>query len=101
MFGPLLQKMRAEVIARDGHRCRHCLRVVVRVPKEVHDSGNPPAWALTIDHVIPRAHGGTNSIHNLVVSCYGCNQFRRDLMEQGLPLPAPIPLDDVRRLVLA
>jgi 5-methylcytosine-specific restriction endonuclease McrA len=89
MFGSLLPKMRAAAVARDGYRCRHCLRHVVRHWKY----RTPPDDHLTVDHVVPRSHGGTNSIHNLVVSCYACNQFRRDLMRRKLPLPAPIPLE--------
>jgi len=29
---------------------------------------------LTIDHVIPRKYGGSNRLHNLVLSCENCNK---------------------------
>lgn len=30
--------------------------------------------ATTLDHVIPRSHGGSNDIDNLVAACEPCNQ---------------------------
>lgn len=33
----------------------------------------------TIEHIIPRSHGGKNYKDNLVVSCYRCNTARRDM----------------------
>lgn len=45
------------VMERDGHRCRACGRL---------DS-------LTLDHVIPVALGGENSITNLQILCRPCN----------------------------
>ena len=35
--------------------------------------------ATEIDHVIPRAKGGTNSVHNLVASCKSCNKMKSNL----------------------
>lgn len=46
---------------RDGASCNFC--GVELKPNEV-----------TIDHVKPRSHGGTNSWLNLVCSCWNCNQ---------------------------
>ena len=37
------------------------------------------AKATEIDHVIPRANGGTNSVHNLVASCKSCNKMKSNL----------------------
>lgn len=37
------------------------------------------AKATEIDHVIPRANGGTNSVYNLVASCRVCNQMKSNL----------------------
>ena len=45
-------------------------------------AGGPPcAWgcgrpATTADHVIPLAHGGDNSLWNLMPSCMPCNRSR-------------------------
>lgn len=35
----------------------------------------------TVDHRVPRSHGGTDSLHNLVFACYACNQRKRDHAE--------------------
>lgn len=32
----------------------------------------------TIDHVIPKALNGTAHMHNIVISCYPCNQTKAD-----------------------
>jgi 5-methylcytosine-specific restriction endonuclease McrA len=46
-----------DVYARDGHACRYC---------------GSTSW-LSIDHVIPRAQGGSDEADNLVVCCRSCN----------------------------
>ena len=51
---------RAELFARDGHRCVYC-------------GGEFPAEQLTVDHVQPRARGGDGSGGNLVTACGPCN----------------------------
>lgn len=28
---------------------------------------------LTLDHIVPKKHGGTNHVSNLELSCYDCN----------------------------
>ena len=28
----------------------------------------------TIEHIIPKSHGGTDDMHNLGLACYDCNQ---------------------------
>jgi uncharacterized Zn finger protein (UPF0148 family) len=63
---------RARVIARDGYRCRYCTRPVFE--------GITGPQMLTIDHVVPRGRGGTNSLSNLVVACNGCNQEKAHLL---------------------
>ena len=46
-----------EVYERDGQLCRYCGATA----------------DLTIDHVVPRRHGGTDTAANLVVACRRCN----------------------------
>jgi 5-methylcytosine-specific restriction endonuclease McrA len=48
------------LVRRDGERCRHC--------GGTHE--------LTVDHVIPKALGGTNSRTNLQLLCRECNQAK-------------------------
>jgi 5-methylcytosine-specific restriction endonuclease McrA len=52
---------RRAVFARDGHRCQYCF-----------------APAENIDHVIPRAKGGTHTWENVVASCRPCNARKGD-----------------------
>jgi len=33
-----------------------------------------PLTAATVEHLVPRAHGGTNAVENLAIACARCNQ---------------------------
>ena len=58
--GPLYQnKLRSFIFSRSGGKCVYC-----------------GAKATEIDHIVPRAKGGTNSVHNLAASCKACNQMK-------------------------
>ncbi|MDA0711151.1 MAG: HNH endonuclease, partial [bacterium] len=61
------------VLRRDGHQCQYC------------GSRRGP---FSIDHVLPRAHGGKDTWENLVCSCHGCNNKKGDRSpgEAGLVL---------------
>lgn len=58
---------RAYVFRRDKHKCRYCGK------KGVGKNSVP----LTIDHIIPRIHGGTDVVTNLVAACVDCNGRRK------------------------
>ena len=61
--GPLYQnKLRSFIFNRSNNKCVYC-----------------GAKATEIDHIIPRAKGGTNSTYNLVASCRACNQMKSNL----------------------
>lgn len=61
--GPLYQnKLRSFIFNRSNGKCVYC-----------------GAQATDIDHVIPRANGGTNSTYNLVASCRACNEKKSNL----------------------
>ena len=61
--GPLYQnKLRSFIFNRSNNKCVYC-----------------GAKATEIDHIIPRAKGGTNSTYNLVASCRSCNQMKSNL----------------------
>lgn len=62
---------RRRIYARDNWQCVWC-GVAVGTPK-----GEPRPIA-TLDHVIPRAHGGINAAHNLITACMQCNRERCD-----------------------
>jgi hypothetical protein len=53
--------LRFEVFKRDSFTCRYCGEVA---PKAI----------LEVDHVHPRALGGTDDLENLVTSCFVCNR---------------------------
>ena len=41
-----------------------------------------PLYAATMDHLIPRSKGGTDSLQNNVMACYPCNQDRKNEMAE-------------------
>jgi len=62
-------------------RCVWCLR-----PVEPWQDGHRARLRICLDHLIPHCHGGNNSAHNLVTSCFPCNNQRggqswEDLLE--------------------
>ncbi|EFG06084.1 endonuclease [Streptomyces clavuligerus] len=62
---------RRGVLARDQHRCAYCGR-----------------RATTVDHVVPRSHGGADSWLNTVASCAEDNHRKADRTPEqaGMPL---------------
>lgn len=57
---PINNKLRFDVLFRDGFTCQYCGR-------------KPPEVELEVDHMFPVAAGGTNEISNLIASCRECN----------------------------
>lgn len=53
--------VRMAVLKRDGLKCRYC-----GAPLDFFNQ--------TIDHVLPRSHGGTEEVDNLVMCCFDCNR---------------------------
>lgn len=61
--GPLYQtKLRSYLFKKYNGQCVYC-----------------GAKATEIDHIVPRANGGTNSPYNLVASCKSCNKKKSNL----------------------
>lgn len=60
---------RNAVLLRDDHTCQ--LQTTWKCKRD-HGKGNNPN-ELTIDHVVPRAHGGKTSWTNVVTACKDCN----------------------------
>lgn len=58
---------RQELRARYEYRCGYCGISEVDAGAE-----------LTVDHFVPRAHGGTDHPENLVYCCHACNKFKGD-----------------------
>ena len=51
---------RKNLFARDDHTCQYCGR-------------SEPAHKLSLDHVVPRSHGGPTTWENIVCCCLRCN----------------------------
>lgn len=58
--GKLSRSLRFQILRRDGNACRYC-------------GAMAPEVKLTVDHVIPVAHGGTDDPENLTTACADCN----------------------------
>lgn len=67
------KKIRFEVFKRDGFRCAYC-------GASVED----PDVILEVDHIHPKAKGGTDDIDNYITSCKTCNRGK-----------AAVPLSDI------
>lgn len=61
----LSKTLRFEIFKRDGFTCQYC-------------GQRPPDIVLEVDHIQPRAHGGTNDEINLITSCADCNRGKSD-----------------------
>ncbi|PWJ25599.1 HNH endonuclease [Branchiibius hedensis] len=59
-------EIREYLLAKFCHRCVYCDATGV-------GTGSVP---LNIDHLLPRARGGTNRVSNLVLACVRCNQAK-------------------------
>ncbi|MFQ3611034.1 MAG: HNH endonuclease [Fimbriimonadales bacterium] len=60
---PQVRVSRRAILARDNYTCQYC----------GHQSRD-----LTVDHVIPRRHGGGDTWENLVACCRRCNLIKGD-----------------------
>ncbi|MBE9224698.1 DEAD/DEAH box helicase family protein [Phormidium sp. LEGE 05292] len=56
------EAVKKQVKERDSYRCLCC--------------GEDSRYVLVIDHIIPRYHGGTNSLDNLQTLCRKCNNLK-------------------------
>jgi 5-methylcytosine-specific restriction endonuclease McrA len=68
-----IELSRRNILRRDGFACQYC---------------GTRSVPLTIDHVIPRSRGGTDSWENLVTACIPCNNRKgnRTPEEAGMRL---------------
>jgi CRISPR/Cas system Type II protein with McrA/HNH and RuvC-like nuclease domain len=66
----LTPKRAFEIYERCQGCCFYCDKTVVPFTQRLH------RWE--IDHVISRAHGGTDTTDNLVVACFHCNRMKHD-----------------------
>ena len=64
-YGNAWQRTRKAVLDRDGWICAKCGKHLVGADA-------------TVDHVVPKARGGTDSMSNLVAMCRSHNSAKRD-----------------------
>lgn len=62
--GPAWQALRRQVLERDGALCAYC-----------HQEAD------TVDHIVPKAAGGTDALGNLVAACRRCNGRKQDKVQ--------------------
>jgi 5-methylcytosine-specific restriction endonuclease McrA len=82
---------RRSIFARDQNTCQYCLTPL-------------SATRLTLDHVIPRSKGGTDTWENLVSCCRECNHRKADRTpdEAGMKLarrPLPVTIHTSRTML--
>jgi hypothetical protein len=77
---------RLAIYLRDGFRCVYCMT-------DLHGA-DPRDVAL--DHLTPKADGGTNDATNLVTACRSCNSRRQDMSVRRFC--GPETRRDIRRL---
>lgn len=64
------------ILLRDGYRCQYC--------GEIFNKDD-----LTMDHVIPKYHGGKTTWTNIVSACHTCNSKKSNFLDMR-PLNKPI-----------
>lgn len=85
--GYIPDEIRRRVRERAGDRCGYCLS-----PQHL------VYGLLEIEHIIPRARGGSSDENNLCLACNLCNNFKGIQTEATDPLTgAVVPLFDPRR----
>ena len=79
-YGSAWVKLRARILARDGHLCRACMvngRVTV---------------ATQVDHVLPKSKGGTDDEANLQSLCGPCHKAKT-AQDEGRKLRRAVGVD--------
>lgn len=82
--GWITEDERRAIYARDAWTCRLCGHALSR--SEVP----PHPLAATLDHVIPKAHGGSDDPTNLQAAHHLCNSAKRDLPASMFTVPAVV-----------
>ena len=104
------KRLRFDIFKRDSFTCQYCGRT-------------PPEVRLEVDHIDPRAAGGTNDQINLITACFECNsgksavplesktlhpdavetyrRMQQELLEAQAFLDMQIHLDDIRAQVVS
>lgn len=71
----LPRKVRAAVLKRDGWVCQLCSKPITEDGR-IRGPGSP-----SIDHILPRALGGSDDVENLQAAHLGCNARKHTRVE--------------------
>ena len=83
----LPERVRRKVTERAASFCEYCVSPLNVCPDP-----------FSIEHIMPRASGGTDDLDNLALSCQGCNNFKRTYSEATDPITgSKFPLYHPRR----
>ncbi len=70
-YGYQWKKIRSKALIRDAHLCQHCFKKgIITV-------------ATDVDHIIPKAKGGTNALENLQSLCNSCHKIKTASERKG------------------
>ena len=64
------QKLRNAIIERDGCGCWYCGK---RLQYKTKAKRLPPHY-MQLEHIVPKAHGGSDDTDNIVGACKECNR---------------------------
>lgn len=80
----LTKRIRFDVFKRDSFKCQYCGK-------------SAPDVVLEVDHIMPIAAGGDNSVTNLITACFDCNRGKADktLSENATVTKQKIQLDEL------
>ena len=67
----------SDIAERDGYRCHLCGEKVRTGCSD--ESGFDPRGP-SVDHLVPRSHGGPDSLNNVRLACRACNSERKDAL---------------------
>lgn len=79
-YGNEWTKLRKAIMARDSHLCQPCLR------------NGTPTPATQVDHIKPKAKGGTDAAGNLQAICTPCHDAKT-IIDAGGKVKQRIALD--------
>lgn len=60
-------------------KCIHCNR------KLCLELDGQPLTHATLEHIVPRTHGGTNALDNLAIACFRCNSGKGHRLDWRRP----------------
>jgi 5-methylcytosine-specific restriction endonuclease McrA len=86
------------VLQRDGYRCIYCgLR-----PGDWQGNTRLSRRDFTVDHILPRSRGGSDTWHNTASACQQCNQSKgsRTPTEAEMPLLWELDVPRINRLYM-